>query len=708
MKVFPAIQMPNDLPVQFTTLSTLPGASHNSKQPPLNSSTPTVTKGVNGKRQVSTEFAETERPAKRLGMSPHPSLVIDFESDDDDAEIGNRTDLAQARLATSDLLELSTASGGDSAAKLRQVEAEIAQAMAIISKAQELQNARKSTNEFVTLTRVAPKTSTDPQSSETSPEKLSESLPLVHPEIDQLNEQLLSAQKHQESQLRQLEVQLHDQDRQIAELRKELVRARLQGAENAKRSMIQVIREQSCQEVVQATVDEISRLQQDLVAQQEILAEVRSERELSEATIQRSNREQENLTIQIRSMEETKRSLHPHISSIKIAMNKARLSAGLRLDEPLENSATDFVSTTEVSQQSVSSLVSTTPTLRPAVALPTTISGGHALYTNGTSEQFPLKSQTQTRDLAAASVSAMNDSLARPVTLAQTHSKSSAEEGEITETISLQQSQSAAPMASQSNTQAANFSGLPAHTPSGPRALGKSVGSTVNKSTNQVRTEKQKDAPVAPQLSPAGNVDGNRIVNRADVSSRKVESHQHNSVADVPHVSRFSVSPLNIVESKGPMSQAGTIPLQARSRRVERAGESGSMTRSASGTPGHQPEAASSVHQPVASVGAAEVQSSNNKYISPLFRFRAFKYHIAYSSTVPNAFRSSTYFHQAKQDQILCKYETQGGSCQSAFCPEQHFKDIIMVSLLALLSSASDVVRLTTPDRLLPIPTKIC
>ena len=75
----------------------------------------------------------------------------------------------------------------------------------------------------------------------------------------------------------------------------------------------------------------------------------------------------------------------------------------------------------------------------------------------------------------------------------------------------------------------------------------------------------------------------------------------------------------------------------------------------------------------------AQSSAPANFYSSFLARFRSFRFHKVFPVVVTSAYRSPTYFNKLKQDRILCKYETQGGTCgEHTKCPDLHFADIFM------------------------------
>ncbi|EPY50255.1 hypothetical protein SPOG_01016 [Schizosaccharomyces cryophilus OY26] len=65
-------------------------------------------------------------------------------------------------------------------------------------------------------------------------------------------------------------------------------------------------------------------------------------------------------------------------------------------------------------------------------------------------------------------------------------------------------------------------------------------------------------------------------------------------------------------------------------------------------------------------------------YISPLYRFKAFRFNSQFLEKVPAGFRSIMYSNKADPMRIMCKYETTGGVCNDEQCEAFHFRDFIM------------------------------
>ncbi|EPX73254.1 uncharacterized protein SOCG_01009 [Schizosaccharomyces octosporus yFS286] len=65
-------------------------------------------------------------------------------------------------------------------------------------------------------------------------------------------------------------------------------------------------------------------------------------------------------------------------------------------------------------------------------------------------------------------------------------------------------------------------------------------------------------------------------------------------------------------------------------------------------------------------------------YISPLYRFKAFRFNRQFLEKVPSGFRSVKYSNKADPTRIMCKYETTGGVCNDEQCEGFHFRDLIM------------------------------
>ncbi|KAF1919466.1 hypothetical protein BDU57DRAFT_512582 [Ampelomyces quisqualis] len=63
-------------------------------------------------------------------------------------------------------------------------------------------------------------------------------------------------------------------------------------------------------------------------------------------------------------------------------------------------------------------------------------------------------------------------------------------------------------------------------------------------------------------------------------------------------------------------------------------------------------------------------------YESPLRMFKSYRYHPNFPQDVAGGFLSTTFSHQIDPERPLCQYETAGGSCNDAECPDQHFRDL--------------------------------
>jgi hypothetical protein len=63
-------------------------------------------------------------------------------------------------------------------------------------------------------------------------------------------------------------------------------------------------------------------------------------------------------------------------------------------------------------------------------------------------------------------------------------------------------------------------------------------------------------------------------------------------------------------------------------------------------------------------------------YDSPLKKFKAYRYHPEYTSTVSTGFGSLTYCNKIIPDRPFCQFESDGGICNDPQCPGQHFRDI--------------------------------
>lgn len=63
-------------------------------------------------------------------------------------------------------------------------------------------------------------------------------------------------------------------------------------------------------------------------------------------------------------------------------------------------------------------------------------------------------------------------------------------------------------------------------------------------------------------------------------------------------------------------------------------------------------------------------------YASPLRMFKSYRYHPSYAHDVAGGFLSLTFSHQIDPQKPLCQYESAGGTCNDAACPDQHFQDL--------------------------------
>jgi hypothetical protein len=56
--------------------------------------------------------------------------------------------------------------------------------------------------------------------------------------------------------------------------------------------------------------------------------------------------------------------------------------------------------------------------------------------------------------------------------------------------------------------------------------------------------------------------------------------------------------------------------------------------------------------------------------------FKSYRYHPNFAQEVPGGFLSPTFSHQIDAEKPFCPYETTGGVCTIADCPNQHFQGI--------------------------------
>lgn len=326
------INMPDDLPVELSYPAVQPLGTQKSSVPPWRQPGKHFGGGVsNNKRQFSSESPKNERPLKRLGKNQHPSLVINFGSDDEEDDLHALKQTFGSDPSTNNTNVMQKTQGAE---KLRKVEAEIAQAMAVISKAQEMQNAKKQgvvpkvqARGVVPASQLALPTlhlpSTPSSTAETS-EQLS------------ANQPLLDIRKKQVIELQHLQAQLSDYDTQIATKRKVLLGLRMAEAETVREKHIVNVQEQGCLETIGIIEEEISRLRDELLDSKKLLLEIQNSRIASEAAVQQSANVQKDLASQISGIEEQRRSIYPMISNLRNTLARTQSTANLstRADVP--------------------------------------------------------------------------------------------------------------------------------------------------------------------------------------------------------------------------------------------------------------------------------------------------------------------------------------------------------------------------------------
>lgn len=611
--------MPNDLPVHYATWPPRKDARSNLIQPISTYTPPAVSSSVSSpgrtKRQISADFMVTDRPSKRLGVSQHPSLVIDFESDEEDEVVEKQPDMAITQNGNGSIRD-----GFDGAAQLKKVEMEIAMAMAVIKKTQDLQEARRLKHGRVASGAVSPTndsvvnilapTQEDSSSKHTSSQTtVDESVPAT--------KSLQVERARQEERLNELRSQATENDKKIAALREGLITSRLNSAEYVKQKTIENIREQNCVEIIEAAKDEITRLQSELSEQERILKGIRDVQATVAQTIAESARKEESLTVQIQSLEHVKKNFQPQIAQIKESLSKIRIS--------------------ELHLESTSSLI------QPAMVH----ENQNSVNSITVVEARENSSKGSSPPIAAASTAPSVSSQSNPL--------------------------GAFPM---------KFSELAHKTPSAPKAQRKAVDKlprtlTTNRPPDfeERTTNDQKPAP-EPTTLPKSASKKRRDANQSHVKPT-VDRNETQPAVIAPGLmpnftenvsGKLASAPLSIAPSVMalPIQQAVTAPLT-----------------SANGT----------------FLEGSVPANATSRYSSPLSKFRAFKYHLLYAETVPSGFRSSTYFHKAGQDQMICSLETQTGSCQVAACSNQHFRDILMVSWLC---SSQVIDALIRADRFIP------
>jgi hypothetical protein len=83
-----------------------------------------------------------------------------------------------------------------------------------------------------------------------------------------------------------------------------------------------------------------------------------------------------------------------------------------------------------------------------------------------------------------------------------------------------------------------------------------------------------------------------------------------------------------------------------------------------------------SAAQPVPAAEEEVNQPKYSRYESPLRMFKSYRYHPKFAEEIAGGFLSSTFSHQIDPDKPMCQFETAGGSCNDANCPDQHFRDL--------------------------------
>ncbi|KAF3903702.1 hypothetical protein AA313_de0208823 [Arthrobotrys entomopaga] len=65
-------------------------------------------------------------------------------------------------------------------------------------------------------------------------------------------------------------------------------------------------------------------------------------------------------------------------------------------------------------------------------------------------------------------------------------------------------------------------------------------------------------------------------------------------------------------------------------------------------------------------------------YQSVLTGFKSFRYHPSFNSLVSQGFKSLTYSHNIDAEQLVCDFETRGGTCNDPQCGYQHFRQMAL------------------------------
>ena len=63
-------------------------------------------------------------------------------------------------------------------------------------------------------------------------------------------------------------------------------------------------------------------------------------------------------------------------------------------------------------------------------------------------------------------------------------------------------------------------------------------------------------------------------------------------------------------------------------------------------------------------------------YESPLKETKKYRFHPDYKNKISGGYKSLTYSHRLGHNDMLCRYESAGGTCNDPKCDWQHLRDI--------------------------------
>lgn len=640
------LAMPHDLPINYppvhlnpalneprhgtTTTASSRGSFAGNQTPPW------LAKGSSqhSKRPLSQQdLVSNGRPQKRLGTERHKSLVIDFDSEDEDSrDHVTTTARAPHMVVKADERQAS-------AAKLKQVEAEIAQAMAVINKAQQLQNARK-----LDLSRSTTPTNISNSEASVSATKQpvlvqstvsKEPSMMVAPKVASVPGTVSEASR-QAAVLEALRAEVSSLDTSISVDRKALVAMRIESAELQKQRNIADIRRSDSQEAIQKLQSEISRLEQELAQEQHAISQLDEESSELDRTLSNSVTTQERMSLDIKSKAERRQVILAKIRPLerRFPLNNTHIVPGVAADStgalgtsslaesrsssiPLDASGLQIQAKSEVSEPI-------------AMAPMPNVNGIHEVYT-----------RPRTND---------SDKADRPMPQSPSSLVSSIGSTPVVPERKSVLSGQTFPLESQIRL------------PNNNQDVAEKSSSAVQVQNENVRQKANEQKSAADTNKPRSTA--NTLLSQVSQGS--------SSTADSATIVELTTSELQ------PLKELLTVQPEPRLPSAVTAAK-------ASSTPvTTRPPTTSDTSEPrlmtEATFAKAQDQGLQSLYSSPLSKFKSFKYHPQYCQTVSSGFRSSTYFHKISQDQLLCKFETQGGLCNAAnTCKDQHFSQLLMV-----------------------------